>query len=194
MRRLLLSLILPVTLLSAKAVRAETIKIGYVDVQRAVQEVDEGKAARDKLKGKLEASRGKIESKKVTLQKMQSDYEKQAAVLSEDAKRKKQEELQTALMEAQQSAGKMQEELQGEEQELMGVISKRMLQVISDVSEKEGLAFVLDKGVLLYAPGSADITNEVVRAYNNRFSAAKSDASGAAPVKKADAKKKADKE
>ena len=170
MRRLLLALILPATLLAAKAARAEH-KIGYVDVQRAVQEVEEGKQARARLKGEVEERRKQLDSKKAELTKLQGDYEKQAAVLSEDAKRKKQEELQKKLMEAQQSAQEMQEELTGKEQEAMASISKRMLQIVAEVSEKDGLAFVLDKSALLYAPNSADVTNEVIRAYNDKFAA-----------------------
>ena len=192
MRRILVSLLLPASLLAAKAVRAEAIKIGYVDVQRAVQEVEEGEQARNRLKSELDDRRKQLDVKKASLQKMQADYEKQATVLSEDAKRKAQEALQKALMEAQQSANEMQEELQGKEQEAMGSISRRMLQVVSEVSEREGLAFVLDKAVRLYAPGSADITNEVVRRYNDKFAAAaapaKTDKADKKPEKKADKK------
>ena len=168
MRRLLLALILPVTLLAAKAARAEP-KIGFVDVQRAVQEVEEGKQARTRLKSEVDERRKQLDGKKAELQKLQTNYEKQQAVLSEDAKRKMQEELQKKLVEAQQSAQEMQEELSGKEQEAMASISKRMLQIVGEVSEKDGLAFVLDKSALLFAPNSADITNEVIRAYNDKF-------------------------
>ena len=46
MRRLLLVLSL---LLATRASSAQGAKIGYVDVQRAVQDVEEGKQARAKL-------------------------------------------------------------------------------------------------------------------------------------------------
>ena len=190
MRRLLLALLLPVTLLAAKAARAE-YKIGYVDVQRAVQEVEEGKQARLRLKGEVEDRRRQLDGKKVELTKLQGDYEKQAAVLSEDAKRKKQEELQKKLVEAQQSAQEMQEELTGKEQEAMSSISKRMLQIVAEVAEKDGLHFVLDKSALLFAPNSADITNEVVRAYNDKFAPTAATAQAARDV--AEALKKAGK-
>ena len=191
MRRLTLALILPLTLLAAKAAHAEH-KIGYVDVQRAVQEVEEGKQARARLKGEVEERRRQLDGKKAELTKLQGDYEKQAAVLSEDAKRKKQEELQKKLVEAQQSAQEMQEELSGKEQEAMSSISKRMLQIVAEVSDKDGLAFVLDKSALLYAPNSADVTNEVIRAYNDKFAAppAKADPAGGKKADKAASGKK----
>ena len=168
MRRLLLAALLPAALLSAQAARAEA-KIGYVDVQRAVDEVEEGKNAKTVLRAEVEKRRGELDVKKGSLQKMQSELEKQAAVLSEDAKRKKGEELQKAVLEAQQTAQQMEQDLQVKQQEAMGSISKRMLQIIAEVSTLEKLDFVLDKSALLYAPNSADITNEVVRAYNSKF-------------------------
>src|SRR4030081_2219714 len=114
MRRLLIAFAL---LLSARSAFAQGRKIGYVDVQRAVQEVEEGKAARARLKTELDSRRGGVQQKRQGVEKMKTDYDKQAPVLSDDAKRKKQEELQRAFTDAQQTAGLMQEELSGKEQE-----------------------------------------------------------------------------
>jgi outer membrane protein len=181
MHRLLLAL----PLLLAVPARAQAVKIGYVDVQRAVQEVEEGKAARTRLKAELEKKRADLDQKRANLEKMKTDYDKQAPVLSEDAKKKKQEELQKAFIEAQNQASEMQEELSGKEQEAMSTISKRLLQVVAEVSDRENFTFVLDKAALLYAPAASDVTNDVVRRYNERFG------SGAAPAGKAPEKKPA---
>jgi outer membrane protein len=154
---------------AARSAHAESMKIGYVDVQRAVQEVEEGKAARSRLQAELQQKRGDLDKKRADLEKMKADYDKQAPVLSEDAKRQKQEQLQKAFVEAQTAAGQMQEELSGKEQEAMQSISKRLLQVVAEVSDRENFTFVLDKAALLYAPAASDVTNEVVRRYNERF-------------------------
>lgn len=168
MRRFLVVLSL---LLAARAVHAQGIRIGYVDVQRAVAEVDEGKAARARLKSELDDKRASLDLKKANLEKMRADYDKQAPVLSEEAKNRRQQELQKAFLEAQQEAGQMQEELSGKEQEAMATISKRLVQVVAEVSDKDNFTFVLDKAALLYAPAASDVTNEVVRRYNERFPA-----------------------
>lgn len=183
MRRLIPALVLA---LAARASFAQAVKIGYVDVQRAVQEVEEGKQARAKLKAELDQKRANLDQKRANLEKMKADYDKQAPVLSEDAKRKKQEELQKAFVEAQNEAGQMQEELSGKEQEAMQNISKRLLAVVAEISDKENFSFVLDKAALLYAPAASDVTNEVVRRYNERFGGAPA---GKTPEKKPPAKK-----
>ena len=181
MRRLLLAL----PLLLAVPVRAQAMKIGYVDVQRAIQEVEEGKAARARLQDELKQKRGDPERKRAELEKLKADYDKQAPVLSEDAKRKKQEELQKAFVDAQQGASQMQEELTGKEQEAMQNISKRLIQVVAEVSDKESFTFVIDKAALLYAPAASDVTNEVVRRYNERFGTGGNPPAGKTPPKPA---------
>src|SRR5919201_1180285 len=131
MRRFLVALTL---LVAARGALAQGMKIGYVDVQRAVQEVEEGKAARGRLQAELQ-----------------------------------QEQLQKAFIDAQTAAGQMQEELSGKEQEAMQSISMRLLPVVAEISDRENFTFVLDKAALLYAPAASDLTNEVVRRYNERF-------------------------
>lgn len=182
MRRLLLALTL---VLSARAVHAEGMKIGYVDVQRAVQEVEEGKQARARLKSELDQKKASLDQKRAALEKMKADYDKQAPVLSDAEKQKRQQDLQKAYLDAQNEAGQMQEELSGKEQEAMQNISKRLLQVVAEVSDRESFTFVLDKAALLYAPAASDLTNEVVRRYNERFGGGPA---GKAPEKKAEKK------
>jgi outer membrane protein len=168
MRRPFLAL-LALPLIFAIPARAQSVKIGFVDVQRAYSEVEEGKAIRTRLRQELQQKQSDLDQKRAGLEKMKSEYDKQAPVLSDEAKRKKQEELQKAFLDAQQGAQKMQEELQGKEQEAMAGINKRLQQIVNEVVDRENFNYVIDKAALLYAPPAADITNEVVRRYNERF-------------------------
>ena len=182
MRRFLLAFTIAI---AARGALAQGMKIGYVDVQRAIQEVEEGKVARGRLQSELAQKRADLEKKRGDLEKMRTDYEKQAPVLSDDAKRQRQEQLQKAFVDAQTAASQMQEELSGKEQEAMQNISKRLLQVVAEVSDKESFTFVLDKSALLYAPAASDVTNEVVRRYNERFGGGAGKAQQKAPPQKA---------
>jgi len=179
MRRFLLTFAI---LFAARGALAQGMKIGYVDVQRAVQEVEEGKAARSRLQSELQQKRADLEKKRADLEKMRADYDKQAPVLSDDAKRQRQEQLQKAFVDAQTSASQMQEELSGKEAEAMQSISKRLLQVVAEVSDRESFTFVLDKAALLYAPAASDVTNEVVRRYNERFGGGQAAKSAKSPA------------
>lgn len=169
--------------LSPRPGAAADLKIGYVDLQRAVSEVEEGKAARAQLKREFDEKQKKLDAKEAELKKLQAEFEKQAVVLSEAAKREKAEELERKFGEAQALLRQLQQELGGRERELMGSLFEKMGQIVKEIAEAEGFTFVLEKNQsgIMYAPASLDVTNELVRKYNARF--AKKGAPAAAPKK-----------
>ena len=185
MRRLALALALPLALIASRAARAE--KIAYVDIARVIQEVDEGKAAKARLKSELDAKRVELQKKESELKTMSEEYTKQQGVMNDEAKQAKQGELQKKYSELQVMQRQMQEELGSKEDASLREISEKLMAVVQEVSEKDGFTFVLKKDALLNAPPAADITNEVVRRYNDRFSGGKK----AAPKKQAKAPKAA---
>lgn len=179
-----LPLLATLALLAPPAPRTGDLKIGYVDLRRAVGEVEDGKAAKAQLKKDFDQKQKALDDMQTELKKMKEDLDKQAVVMSEDAKREKQGELDRKFVEMQNRAMQMQSELSAREQELMRKIFDKMSQVVRDIADAEGFAYVFEKSDagLLHAPAANDLTNELVRKYNAKFK------EGAA-----EAKKKADK-
>lgn len=169
-----------------QAARAAELKIGFVNLQQAVSEVDEGKAARDALKKEFEQKQKMLDDKQNELKKMKEDLEKQMVVMSEEAKREKAMDFERKVNEMQQVYVQMQKDLSDREREMMKVIFDKMEAVIKDIAQAEGYAYVFEQqnAGLIVAPPSANMTNELVRRYNAKYK-------GAAPAKKADGKKAA---
>jgi outer membrane protein len=151
--------------------RAAEIKIGYVDLQKAVTEVEEGKAARAQLKREFDEKQKKLDEKEAELKRLQADFEKQAMVLSEAARKTKTEEMERKFGEAQGLLRQLQQELGGRERELMNALFEKMGQIVREMAEAEGFTYVLEKNQsgIMYAPPAFDLTNELVRKYNARF-------------------------
>jgi outer membrane protein len=168
MRRLAVALAVLLSFATARAASAAD-KIAYVDVQRVISEVEEGKAAKNRLRTELDSKRAELDKKQKELEQLKADYDRQAGVLTEEAKQQKQKELQQKFMEAQQQANQMQRELADKEDETLRGISEKLIAVVNEVSEREGFTYVIKKEALLAAPQAADLTNEVVRRYNARF-------------------------
>jgi outer membrane protein len=175
--------------LAAPAARAQ-LKVGYVDSQRAVYEVEEGKALTASLKKELD-DRQKVASQRVEeVRKLEEDFSRQSLIMTPEAKAAKTAELDRKKMEVQELIVKLQQELSGKEGEAMRPLEAKFLSVIREVAEGEGISVVLDKRGVLYAPGSLDLTNQVIRKYNEKFpvSARKAEApkkpDAAAPAKK----------
>jgi len=169
-----------------QAARAAELKIGYVNLQQAVTEVEEGKAARDTLKKEFDQKQKMLDDKQNDLKRMKDDLDKQMVVMSDEAKREKAMEFERKVNEMQQVYVQMQKDLQEREREMMKVIFDKMEVVIKDIATAEGYGYVFEQqnAGLMVAPPSANMTQELVRRYNAKYKAG-------APAKKPDAKKAA---
>src|SRR3954463_16372423 len=114
MRRLL------VVLLSFASVPAfADLKVGYVDLQRALLEVHEGIAAKAKLKSDLDKKKSDFETEQNKLRDDKNVPDKQAAMMSEEVRNQKFAELQKRLFDLTQKAEKLQMDMaQAEQKEL----------------------------------------------------------------------------
>ena len=179
-------------LLAAAPVAAAELKIGYVDFQRALNEVEEGKIAKANLKRDFDDKQKQLDKDKTDLERLQAEFEKQAGVMSEEAKRDKAIEIDRRMREAQGKAMGFQKELSDREREVTRGMFDRMLTLTREIADADGLTYVFDKSSLLVAPPAADVTNELVRKYNERFKPGeeKEKKKAAAPKKKDEGAKK----
>ena len=170
--------------LAPTATRAADAKFGYVDLQRALEEIDEGKAAKAQLKKNFDEMQKQLDQRTDEVKKMDADFQKQALVMAPDAKAAKASEIERKKVEVQQFFVGLQQELAGKEREVTRGIFDKMVGMVRELAEAEGFTMVFDRNTVLYAPPSLDVTNELVRKYNARFGAGKKEA---APAKKAEA-------
>ncbi len=160
-------------------------KIGYVDLQRALNEVEQGKAAKAALKKDFEGKQKQLDGKKTEFDRLQAEFEKQAVVMSDQAKREKAQDLDRRARELQALFVNLQKELSEREQQATRGIFEKMSGLVREIAEADGFTVVLEKGAgLVYAPASLDLTNELIRKFNARFP---NGGKAAAPAKKAGA-------
>ncbi len=157
------------------------IKLGYVDLQRALQEVAEGKDARSRLKTELDKKKNEFEGEQAKLRDDKAVLDKQGSMMSEEVRNQKFTELQKRLFELTQRAEKLQAEMAQSEQRELKKIFEKMDPIIAAIAVREGLTMVFEKtdSGLVYAPASLDVTNELVRTYNDKYKLV----AGAAPKK-----------
>lgn len=165
--------------------RAEQ-KLAYVDLQRALNEVEEGKAAKARLKAEFDQKQKMIDEKKTEFDRLRADLEKQAVVMSDEARKEKQADLEKRGMELQGFFVQLQKELSDREREATRGIFDKMHAIVKEIADAEGLSMVVQAEALVYATPSLDVTNDLVRRYNARHKAG-----AAAPAKKESAGGKA---
>src|SRR5438445_12762521 len=85
-------------LAAAAPVRAE-LKIGVVDMQRALNDCDAGKKAKDQVKAKFEHSQEALRHQREDLDRMKEDYDKKALVLREEERHNLEKDLENRSLE-----------------------------------------------------------------------------------------------
>lgn len=159
-------MILASVILAASLSRAADTKIGYVDMQKAIQSTSAGKKAKSELEGEFNKKKKELEKKEADLKKMGEDLERKKAVLSEEVLSKKQAEFQDEMMKYRDTVGKSQAEIQKKEHDLTGPILEKMKKVIEKVAKEKGYSLVLENNqMVLFANADADLTEEVIKAY-----------------------------
>jgi outer membrane protein len=179
--RTLATLALTAALAAPAAALAQAPKLGYVDLQRALNEVEEGKAARAVLKKDFDEKQKQLDGRREDFEKAQAEFEKQAVVMSDQAKRDKAGELERKARELAALFQQLQADLSTREREATKGIFERMAAIVREIAEADGFTMVFernDSGVV-YAPPSLDLTNELIRKYNARYPGGQKPAAGA---------------
>lgn len=166
------NLLVVVGVLVAFSANAADMRVGYVDLQKALQSVDAGKRAKDKLEKAVAAKRAELEKRQKDLQKEAEAFEKKSAIMNEAARAKKQAELQRKLVEFQRGAQESQLSLQKEERDLTKPLIDELRKIIEVLGKEMKFSLILEKneGAVLYAQTGSDLTDEVVSRFNKRRS------------------------
>ena len=170
-RSIIIVLIMAALLIPSVRAFAAEAKIGYVDLQKALLEVEEGKKAKGNLQVYFEEKQKMLDAESTRLQQAKDDLEKQAMAIAPDIYKQKENDLQKQLVEAQKLYYNLQMELKQKEQEAVAPILDKMQVILKDVAEKEGYDLILDKNSsgIVYAPMKYDLTAQLIRIYDERF-------------------------
>lgn len=164
----LMTMLLAVTFLSIAPALAAEAKLGYVDLQKALNTSEAGKSAKENIQKKVKEHEGAIDARQKELKKLKDDLEKQALLLSDDARAAKERDYQQKLKEFQRYTKDIQEELQQKDADFTRQILEELFKVIKEVGQKEGYTMIFEQSEssLLYADDKSDLTDKIIKAYD----------------------------
>lgn len=169
MRKILTAVLAALVL--APAARAAETRIAVIDFQRAGVECDEGKAIIASLRKEMEDKQKQLDSKQKALKDMIDDFEKQASLMTDQAKQAKANDLAKNRDELQQTFLQLQQEFAAREQEASKGVAARIRGLVQEIAESGGIQLVVDKPAIVWVNSTLDITNEVIRKYNAKYPA-----------------------
>ena len=156
------------TCIAATSVFAADLKLGYIDMQRALNGSEAGKEAKEQLAAKVKKYQDEINVKQEDLKKLKDELEKQGMLLSDSARASKEKDYQNKLKDFQRFTKDAQDELQGKDEELTRRILEGMEKVIQEYGRQKGYTFIFVKNEsMLFVDDKADLTEEVLKLFNS---------------------------
>jgi outer membrane protein len=173
---------LAVVSLMASQARAQSQKIGFVDLQRALLETEEGRRIKSQLEKEMQTKQKEVNERRDKFQAKVEDLKKKRSLLPEDTRLKIETELQEEGMKLQETFMRLQQDLQQKEGEATKKIFERMQVIIMEIAKTEDMTFVFDRAQagMIFAEPAFDLTNQLIRRYN--AGAAKAPAAGGKPA------------
>jgi outer membrane protein len=157
-------------------------KYGVIDMQAVILNVSEGKEARATLEKEIQEKEKERQKEREALDKMNEEWKSQAAVLSEAARLKKQQEFQEKFIAFRNAEQKFDADIKRKEQKATQAIAIKVARIVEDMAKQKQLEAVFETNTagLLYLKDPVDLTKDVIAAYEK--------ASGSKPVAKKDGK------
>ncbi|MGE4298698.1 MAG: OmpH family outer membrane protein [Desulfovibrionaceae bacterium] len=174
MRKILLFLAV-MTLLLPSLASAVEVKIGLVNMQKVMAESEPGQQARNELQKKLENIKNSLDVEKAAIAKMQEDMQKQAMVLSQEAKTDKEIEFKRRVRDYQDAAQNYQRKLQVEESKLTKPLAELIMKAVNDYAVANNFSMILDSASsgLVWAHKETDLTRLLIVEVNRAWRATK---------------------
>jgi outer membrane protein len=153
-------------MVAAVPARAD-IKIAYVDIQRALNECNNGKRARSNIRVEAERAQARLQREQSEAQGLKDELDKKGMLMPPDQRQNLEDELAKKARTFQDDVKNERDELHQKDNEATAAIVRDLATVVHQIGERSGYTLVMEKGGLLWGIPSADITDEVIRSYDS---------------------------
>jgi len=151
-----------------ESARAETVKIGVLNMKRLQQNSAKFQKIREELKEKFNALQKKLDAERAQISKIEEELQKQSMMLSLDAKEGKEMELGKRTRHYKYMYEEVTQEMKNAEYEATRKVGKEIEKIVEKIAQTEGYSLILEEGTvgLVYYNNALDITDRVTKAYD----------------------------
>jgi outer membrane protein len=146
-------------------------RIGFLNTESVIRGVQEGRRQLAILEDWGKKKNDEIEVMRSRVIALSNQLDEQRPVASEEAVRKLEQDLLQAQRNLEDAGRKLRRDLEEKQRELLAEVAIRVRTVATDYGKANGFdaIFTLDAQPLVFVADSANITNEVIRLYDERF-------------------------
>ncbi|HEV3278810.1 MAG TPA: OmpH family outer membrane protein [Terriglobia bacterium] len=181
----ILAIALAAVMCAAQDPAPSSEKVAVINIQQAIAQTGEGKQALDALSKKYEPKRQGLQRQQDEINALQDQIQKQASTLSDEERARMQRDLDQKQRLFKREQDDDQADWQADNQDAVQRIGQKMVKVINDYALKQAYALVLDDSQLpvYYVAKGVDITDPIVKLYDQANPAPASAASSAPAAK-----------
>jgi len=145
-------------------VQAQEIKIGFVNTERIFREATPAKSAQVKIEQEFSKREKELQDLATRIKGMSDKLDKDATILSESDRAKRQRDLTDLDKEFQRKQREFREDLNQRRNEELATVLERTNKVIRQIAEAEKYDIVFQEAV--YISPRIDITDKILKALN----------------------------
>jgi len=142
-------------------------RLAFVDIQRALNECRNGKEVKAQFRSQIERLQSRLEGEQSEVEGLKKELEQKGPLMQPDQRQNLEDDYTRKLHEFQDDYKNSRDDLQQKDNEMTGEIVRDLALVVQQIGQKSGYTMVMEKGSLLWAVPSIDITDEVIRAYDS---------------------------
>ncbi len=166
MKKTILVILTAVVLTAAAFAQAQPVKIGYVDLERVLDASKERQTAESVFGKEAQEMQKQIETEYKNLMTLNQQLQEQAAFLSNEEGKKKQDELMEKQKAFNQMRNEMSAKLERRQAELMKPIIDKVKSVVNNIRKEKKYDFIFEKSAIISVDDSFDITDMVIERIN----------------------------
>jgi len=161
------AIIIVILLTHNVALCEDLIKVGLIDIQRCLEESKEGQKVLGLLKKKKAVLQRQLDTKQKQLLELRKELEKQSMMLTMNAQEDKRRIIERKTRELEYFFKDLNEDMRKAQEKEKKRMLKELGKVIEKIGSEENFTLIIEKraGGVLYWADSIDITEKVIRAY-----------------------------
>lgn len=162
MNKTLKSIVLAGLLSFTLSAQSAEIKVGYVQVDKILQEAPQTAESSKKLEREFSPRSQELDRMTKQIKELETVLDKEGLTISEADRRAKERDVQNIKIEFQRKQRELREDINLRKNEELGGLQDRINKAVQTVSEAEGYDLVVYSGVA-FASKKIDITDKVLK-------------------------------
>jgi len=146
------------------SVASAQLKIGVINVQKALADTDELKKASAEMAKKYQPRQDEMDKLQKDLESI--DTQLNSGKLNAQAQAELQAQGTRKQRDQQRMADDMQADVEKDRQDILAKMSQKMQDVINKLAEEKGMDMIVEASQTLYAKPTLDLTADATAAYN----------------------------